>query len=131
MSNISPSEQFLREFFAGFTAEVMAEPDAVESIVDRYYTADIEQIVDGVRMDRARLVQHVRPVQRNLRRYRYDVHEVWRYDEKLAARFAVHAELRSGRVMSTEVQLMAEFAPDGRMRRAHQMTRALEPLAEL
>jgi hypothetical protein len=45
----------------------------------------------------------------------------------MAARLDIHASMRTGQVLSTEVQLMAEFTPDGRMRRAHQLTRSLPP----
>ena len=65
-------------------------------IVDRYYTPDIEQIADGVTLDRRRLIDHLRPIRRNLVACSYDVHEAMRTGDRLAARFTIHAELRRG-----------------------------------
>ena len=43
--------------------------------------------------------------------------------DRLAARFTIHAEMRRGRTISTEVYLFGELAPDGRIRRTTQATR--------
>jgi hypothetical protein len=112
----------VRTFFDSFTREIVAGGDA-EAIVDRYYTADIEQVVDGVTLDRQRLIDHLRPVRRNLVAWEYDVHEEVRSGDRLAARFTIHAELRRGQTLSTEVYLFGEVAPDGRLRRTTQATR--------
>jgi hypothetical protein len=116
------SELSVQEFFDSFTREVVAGGDA-GAIVDRYYTPDIEQVVDGVTLDRQRLIDHLRPVRKNLVAWEYDVHEAVRSGDRLAARFTVHAEMRRGRTISTEVYLFGEVAPDGRIRRTTQATR--------
>jgi hypothetical protein len=121
MSDLSARE-YVANFFESFTKEVVAGGDAGE-IVDRYYTSDIEQIADGVTMDRQRLIDHLRPVRKNLMSCEYDVHEAMRSGDRLAARFTIHAELRQGRTISTEVYLFGEVAPDGRIRRTTQATR--------
>jgi hypothetical protein len=46
-----------------------------------------------------------------------------RSGDRLAARFTIHAEMRRGRTVSTEVYLFGEVAPDGRLRRTTQATR--------
>jgi hypothetical protein len=114
--------EFVADFFDSFTREVVAGGDA-GAIVDRYYTPDVEQIADGVTLDRQRLIDHLRPVRKNLVAWRYDVHEAMRSGDRLAARFTVHAEMRQGRTISTEVYLFGELAPDGRIRRTTQATR--------
>ncbi|GAA3469165.1 nuclear transport factor 2 family protein [Nonomuraea roseola] len=43
--------------------------------MDRYYTPDMIQIADGIRIDRDRLIAHIRPVRKNLTHYRLEVHE--------------------------------------------------------
>ena len=114
--------EFVANFFDSFTREVIAGDDAA-AVVDRYYTPDIEQIADGVTLDRQRLIDHLRPVRKNLVAWKYDVHEAVRSGDRLAARFTVHAEMRRGQTISTEVYLFGELAPDGRIRRTTQATR--------
>ena len=121
MSDLS-AQEFVADFFESFTREVVAGGDAAE-IVDRYYTSDIQQIADGVTMDRQRLIDHLRPVRKNVVSCEYDVHEAVRSGDRLAARFTIHAETRQGRTISTEVYLFGELAPDGRIRRTTQATR--------
>jgi hypothetical protein len=127
MSEISAPEVFLQEFYRGFTEEILVPDADVEGVVDRYHTTDIEQVADGILLDRGKLIAHLRPVRKNLVAYRYDVHEALRHGDRMAARLDIHASMRTGQVLSTEVQLMAEFTPDGRMCRAHQLTRSLPP----
>jgi hypothetical protein len=121
MSDLS-AQEFVADFFESFTREVIAGGDAAE-VVDRYYTPDVEQVADGVTLDRQRLIDHLRPVRKNVVSCSYDVHEAMRSDDRLAARFTIHAELRRGRTISTEVYLFGELAPDGRIRRTTQATR--------
>jgi|tagenome__1003787_1003787.scaffolds.fasta_scaffold20868973_3 hypothetical protein len=121
MSDLSARE-FVADFFESFTREVIAGGDAAE-VVDRYYTPDVEQVADGVTLDRQRLIDHLRPVRKNVVSCSYDVHEAMRSDHRLAARFTIHAELRRGRTISTEVYLFGELATDGRIRRTTQATR--------
>lgn len=117
------AEQFVEEFYSSFTSEVMAADADPETIVDRYYTPDMVQTADGVEIDRARLIAHLRPVRKNLVSWRYEVHEALREADRLAARFTIHAELRKGRAVETEVYLFGEVGPDGRIRRTSQLTR--------
>lgn len=121
MSELSVRE-FVADFYESFTREVVAGADAA-AVVDRYYTPDIEQVADGVTLDRQRLIDHLRPVRKNVVSCTYDVHEALRTGDRLAARFTIHAELRRGRTISTEVYLFAELAPDGRFRHTTQATR--------
>ncbi|WP_329005014.1 nuclear transport factor 2 family protein [Kribbella sp. NBC_00709] len=121
MSKLS-AQEFVADFFGSFTREVVAGDDAA-AVVDRYYTPDVLQIADGITLDRQRLIDHIRPVRKNLVSCSYDVHEAIRTEDRLAARFTIHAELRRGRKISTEVYLFGEVAPDGRIRRTTQATR--------
>lgn len=120
------AERFVEDFYNSFTSEVLTEAEPAE-VVDRYYAADAVQIADGIEIDRDKLIGHLRPVRKNLVSWRYEVHEAVRVQEKLAARFTIHAQLRKGRMISTEVHLFAEFTPDGRLRRATQLTRDVTP----
>ncbi|GAA3105593.1 hypothetical protein JOF29_005355 [Kribbella aluminosa] len=121
MSDLSARE-FVADFYESFTREVVAGADAA-AVVDRYYTPDIEQVADGVTLDRQRLIDHLRPVRKNVVSCTYDVHEAIRTGNRLAARFTIHAETRRGRTISTEVYMFGELAPDGRIRHTTQATR--------
>ncbi|MFF0266454.1 nuclear transport factor 2 family protein [Kribbella sp. NPDC004536] len=121
MSDLSARE-FVADFYESFTRDALGEEDAV-GVVDRYYTPDVEQVADGVTLDRDRLIAHLRPIRKNVISCTYDVHEAIRTADRLAARFTIHAEMRRGRTISTEIYLFGELAPDGRIRRTTQSTR--------
>jgi hypothetical protein len=120
------ARQFMAEFFTSFTREIVADGGDPGPVVDRYYTPDAVQTADGIRIDRDRLVAHVRPVRKNLSEFAFEVHEALRDGERIAARFTVHATDRRGRRTATDVHLFGELAPDGRIRRTHQLTRPLK-----
>jgi limonene-1,2-epoxide hydrolase len=117
--------RFVGDFVTSMTND-MLEPDAdTEAVIDRYFTPDIVQISDGVRIDRERLVAHVRPVRQNLRAFEVDVHEAVADGDRIAVRFTVHASTRKGRSISTLVHQFATYTADRRMRHAEQITRTL------
>jgi len=70
-------------------------------------------------------VAHLAPLRKNLREYRFDVHEAVIDGPKLAARFTIHARMRRDRTVVTEVHLFGELLPDGRLRRTDQLTRTV------
>lgn len=116
------AERFVEEFYDSFTSEMLAADEPAE-VVDRYYAADVLQVADGIEIDRDKLIAHLRPVRKNLVSWRYEVHEALLDKEKLAARFTIHAQMRKGRMISTEVYLFGELTSDGRLRRSTQVTR--------
>lgn len=121
------ARQFMTEFFTSFTREITADDGDPGPVIDRYYTPDAVQTADGIRIDRERLVAHIRPVRKNLSEFAFEVHEAVREGRRIAARFTIHATDRRGRRTATEVHLFGELAPDGRMRRTHQLSRTVEP----
>lgn len=123
--DVSP-ERFVADFFNSFTEQALGDEDA-GAVVDRFYTPDVVQVTNGVPLDRARLVAHLRPIRKNLVAYRYEVHEALADGDRIAARLTIHAQLRHERAVSTEVYLFGEVTPDGRIRRAHQLTRTSTP----
>lgn len=120
---MSEAATFVENFYDSFTRAVMSEEDPA-AVIDRYYVPGIVQIADGVKLDRNRLIAHLRPIRKNLVSWRYEIHEALRTGDNLAARFTIHAQLRIGDPITTEVYLFGELAPDGRMRRSTQLTRA-------
>lgn len=120
------ARRFVADLFTSFTREAVADGADPGPIVDRYYTPDAVQTADGIRIDRDRLVAHIRPVRKNLSDFAFEVHEALRDGERIAARFTIDATDRRGRRSTTEVHLFGELAPDGRIRRTHQISRTVE-----
>ncbi|WP_455353681.1 nuclear transport factor 2 family protein [Streptomyces sp. SYSU K217416] len=130
LAETSPA-QFIGDFFTSFTEEVVRGDEDPGPAMDRYYTPDIVQISDGIRLDRDRLIAHIRPVRRNLVSYRVEVHEAVADGDRIAARFTMHAQMRKAGTVAVDVHLFGELAPDGRrFRRTHQITRTLPQPAE-
>ncbi|MER5770665.1 nuclear transport factor 2 family protein [Streptomyces sp. NPDC001985] len=124
-----PPGQFIADFLTNFTNAVVHGSEDPSDLMSRYYTRDVVQVADGVRLDWDRLVAHLRPVRRNLRAFRFDVHEAFLDGDRIAARFTIHARMRKGEPMATRVHMFAEFTRDGRLRRAEQLTRSVAPTA--
>ncbi|MGA5068614.1 nuclear transport factor 2 family protein [Streptomyces exfoliatus] len=122
-----PPGQFVADFFTTFTEAVVHSPEDPAELMSRFYTRDVVQVSDGVPLDWDRLVAHLRPVRRNLRAFRFEVHEAFADGDRIAARFTIHARLRKGGNVSTRVHMFAEFTPDGLLRRAEQLTRPVDP----
>ncbi|MGR4883739.1 nuclear transport factor 2 family protein [Streptomyces sp. LARHCF249] len=121
--------QFIAAFFNSLTASTV-RGDPPQEIMERHFTPDIVQISDGTRLDHDRLLAHLRPVHKNVTDWRFDVHQAIAHGTHIAARLTIHARTRKGGPTTTDVHLFGEFTNDGRMRRAHQLTRTLPPPAD-
>ncbi|MGK5692895.1 nuclear transport factor 2 family protein [Streptomyces sp. URMC 128] len=124
--NDTTPERFIARFFTSLT-ESTVRGDPPESVMDRHYTPEIVQISDGIRLDRDRLLAHLRPVRKNVVDWRFDVHEAVADGGRIAARLTIHARTRKGGATATEVHLFGVFTDSGRMHRAHLVTRTLPP----
>jgi hypothetical protein len=109
--------------------ELLRSDEDPALIVDRYHTLDIVQIADGNRIDRDKLIAHTRPVRKNRPSSRMEVHEALVNGEQIAARYTLHVQNRK-RDLAIEVYFFGRFAPDGRMRQAHMLTRTLSQVPE-
>lgn len=119
-------EQFIADFFTSFTEAVVRGSEDPADIMARFYTRDVVQIADGIRLDWDRLAAHLRPVRRNLTAFRFEVHEAQADGNRITARFTIHARMRKGGPVTTEVRMVADFTPEGLLRRAEQRTRTLD-----
>ncbi|MER6170880.1 nuclear transport factor 2 family protein [Streptosporangium sp. NPDC001681] len=117
-------KQFIADFFTSFTEELLCGDEDLALIVDRYHTPDIVQIADGNRIDRDKLIAHTRPVRKNRPQSRMEVHEALANGDQIAARYTLRVHNRK-RDLAIEVYFFGQFAPDGRMRQAHMLTRTL------
>ncbi|MBO8193442.1 nuclear transport factor 2 family protein [Streptomyces oryzae] len=117
-------QRFIADFLTGFHDELLSSDEDAEVIVDRYHTPDIVQIADGHRIDRAKLVAHTRPIRKRRPGLRVSVHEALTADDRLAARYTLHAK-DPKRELDIEVCFFGRFTPDGRMRQAQMLTRTI------
>lgn len=115
---------FIADFFTSFTEHLLADDEDAATVVDRFHTHDIVQIADGHRIDRDKLIAHTRPVRKNRPHSHIDVHEAITDNDRLAARYTLHVTQR-GTDLAIEVCFFGQFTPEGRMRRAHMLTRTI------
>ncbi|MGS2646663.1 nuclear transport factor 2 family protein [Streptosporangium sp. LJ11] len=95
------------------------------TVLDRYHTPDYELVNDGVRLDRKRLLDHIRPARKRATGLRVEVEQALVDGDQVAARYRLIAEMRKGGTITTEIYMFGELAADGRLRRAIQATRTI------
>jgi hypothetical protein len=117
-------KQFIFDFFSSYGRDLLRGDEDAGVVVDRYHTPDIVQIADGQRMNREQLIAHGRPLRKRQPTSRMEVHEAVADGDRIAARYTLHVEDRR-RSFAIDVYLFGQFAPDGRMRQAHILTRTL------
>jgi SnoaL-like protein len=125
----SEPKQFIFDFFSSYGRDLLSGDEDAGVVVDRYHTPDIVQVADGQRMNREQLIAHSRPLRKRQPRSRMEVHEAVADDDRIAARYTLHVEDRR-RTFAIEVYFFGQFSPDGRMRRAHMLTRTLPDRTE-
>ncbi|WP_422772757.1 hypothetical protein ACN28C_07115 [Plantactinospora sp. WMMC1484] len=87
--------------------------------------AEFEMFTDGVRLDRQRMLDHVRPARKRAASVRVDVHEALVAGDRVAAAYTLTATMRRGQVVTTEIYMFGQVAQDGRLRRVDQLTRTV------
>lgn len=122
-------ERFIADFLTTFSREVVRSDEDLAKIVDRYHTPDVVQIADGIRLDREKLIAHAAPIRQRRPDTRVEVHEALEDDGRIAARYTLSV-LDSRRELAIEVSFFGQFAPDGRLQRAHLLTRPLPAKGE-
>ncbi|MEU4764261.1 nuclear transport factor 2 family protein [Actinosynnema sp. NPDC023794] len=121
-------KQFIADFLTSFTDDLVSGEEDAELVVDRYHTPDVVQFADGNAIDRAKLIAHTRPVRKNRPTSRVQVHEALADGDRIAARYTLHVVNR-GKSLTIDVHFFGRFAPDGRMREAHLLTRSRDATA--
>jgi hypothetical protein len=116
-------------YLTSYVEEMAFGDDEPETILDRYHTPDVTWHHDGLRLDRKKLIEHVRPVRRNVTREKItschlDIHEALVAGDRMAARYTMTATMRD-RAIVTEIYMFGTLAPDGRLRRVDQISRSL------
>jgi hypothetical protein len=96
-------------------------------VFDRYHTADFAMCNDGIRLDRAKLLAHVRPARKRAKAVRVEVHEAVSAADRVAARYTLTADMMSGTTIATEIYMFGQLSMDGRLQRVDQITRDVSP----
>ncbi|MEW2429137.1 nuclear transport factor 2 family protein [Micromonospora sp. NPDC047644] len=123
LEGVNPKE-FIENFFTSFMDDLVRGDEDPSVVVDRYHTPDIVQFADGNLMDRTKLIAHSRPARKHQTDARWEVHEAMADGNGIAARYTLHFQT-SKRAGSVDVYFFGQFAVDGRMRRAHMLTRSV------
>jgi|SRR5579875_2133631 len=111
---------------AALNAVCFGPPSDAEAAISTYFTDDYEQTTDGEVSDRAAFATHIAYLRGLVTAGRIEVTEAVADGGHVATRHTVHLTLNGGRAVILEVHLFGEFAPDGRLRRVHELTRLVD-----
>lgn len=123
--HLDPAE-FIADFDQRFHDAVVGTDEDLTRIVDRFHTPDMVQVADGNRMDRDKLIAHLRPIRRRAPMIGIEVDEAFGLGNRLAARYRMTVTRPRGEDMEKlviTVHSFTEYAPDGRLHRADLLTR--------
>jgi hypothetical protein len=112
-------------YLTAFVRELTFGADDPGEVIDRYHAPGFEQVNDGIVLDRAKLVAHARPARKNVVALELDVHDTLLAGDRVAARYTLHADMRTGVRLSNEIFLFGELAPDGRLQRVVSSSRTV------
>jgi hypothetical protein len=93
------------------------------AVFDRYHTPDFVMCNDGIRLDREKLLAHVRPARKRAKGVRVEVHETLSTADRVAARYTLTADMATGTTIATEIYMFGQLSADGRLQRVDQITR--------
>lgn len=113
----------LIRFLVRYPSELTFGDEGPADVVDRWYAPGFVLRNDGLAIDRQRLLDHVRPARKNVVELHVDVHEALIVNDRIAAHYTLHAGMRTGATISTEILLIGRLAPDGRVAAIEQFTR--------
>lgn len=126
MSSPHPSPATdLAGYLMQYAQEIAFGAEDPGTVMDRYHTPDYELLSDGIPLDRQRLLDHVRSGRKRATAIEVEVAETLNHGDQVAARYRLTASMRKGNVITTEIYMFGQLAPDGRLRRGTQLTRAI------
>jgi hypothetical protein len=124
ISGLTPGRDLVA-YLTSYPEEMVFGDEEPATVLDRYHTPDFEQYNDGLRLDRDKLIAHVRPARKNATSLRTRVHEALVIGDRVGARYTLEAVMRNERTITTEIYMFGHLAPDGRLRRIDQITRTV------
>jgi hypothetical protein len=114
-------------YLTRYPQEVAFGDEDASMVFDRYHTADFVMCNDGIQLDRAKLLAHVRPARKRAKGVHVEVHESVSTAERVAARYTLTADMTSGNTIATEIYMFGRLSTDGRLQRVDQITRDVSP----
>lgn len=128
------SERDLVDFIVDYTRDMALSAEEPGTILDRYFVPDFEYCNDGLVIDRQRMIDHVRPVRKNVDKAAMaandnagvEVHQALVRGDQIAARWTLRTTLRKGKTFTAEIYMFGRLAPDGRIQRIDQTNRQLD-----
>ena len=115
----------LTAYLIRYPREISTVDEDAAVVFDRYHTGDFVLRNDGLALDRERLLAHARPARRNAVEVRVEVHDALVSADRVAARYTLTAVMRQGPTVANGIHMFGVLAPDGRLRRVEQLTRAV------
>ncbi|MFI6512634.1 nuclear transport factor 2 family protein [Streptosporangium sp. NPDC050855] len=115
----------LTGYLTRYPREAALSDEDPATVLDRYHTPDYEVVTDGVRLDRQRLLDHIRPARKQVADVRVEVEQALVDGDQVAVRYRLVAQMRKGRTVTSEIYMFGELSADGRLRRAVQATRTI------
>lgn len=124
----------LTDFLIGYTRDMAVSDEDPGAILDRYFVPEFEYCNEGLVIDRQRMIDHVRPVRRNVDgealaaadHAGVEVHEALVSGDRFAARYTLRTRMRKGKTFAAEIYMFGRLAADGRIERVDQVTRDLD-----
>ncbi|HEY3685956.1 MAG TPA: nuclear transport factor 2 family protein [Streptosporangiaceae bacterium] len=110
-------------YLTRYPQEVAFGTEDAGTVFDRYHTPDFVMCNDGIPLDRAKLLAHVRPARKRATGVRVEMHETVSTADQVAARYTLTADMAGGKTIATEIYMFGQLAADGRLRRIDQITR--------
>jgi SnoaL-like domain len=114
-------------YLTRYPQEITFGTEDSETVFDRYHTPDFVMRNDGIRLDRDKLLAHVRPARKRATAVRVEVHETVSTADRVAARYTLTADMATGNTIATEIYMFGQLSADGRLRRVEQITRDVSP----
>ncbi|MGH3648560.1 MAG: nuclear transport factor 2 family protein [Micromonosporaceae bacterium] len=115
----------LAGYLTRYPEEITFGGEDPETVLDRYHTPDYAIVNDGIRLDRQRLLDHIRPARKRATAVRVEVHDTLVDGDRAAARYRLDAVMRTGNVIATEIYMFGRLAEDGRLQHVEQLTRTV------
>ena len=128
------TERDLTDFLLTYTRDMSLSDEEPGAILDRYFVPDFVFRNDGLDIDRQRMIEHVRPVRRQVdaetmaahETTGLDIHDTLVRDDRFAARYTMRTTMRKGKIFAAEIHMFGRLAADGRILRIDQITRQLD-----
>lgn len=116
----------LHGYLVNYPQEISFGDEPSEAVFDRYHTPDFVLHNNGLPLDRAKLLDHVRPARKRVASIYVEVHDAVIQEDRMAARYVLGAVMhKGGATIVTEIFWFGHLAPDGRLRRVDQLSRTL------